>query len=243
MLPLTLAMNKHLLRVGRVPMLEHPLRKMIDAEIQDIHVVVGGESFGPVVAYLGSGSRWGVRISYSVQEKPGGIAEALGMAEPYVSGYPMLVILGDNVFSMDLFNHVNKIRKWTVRPQCILFTVHSDTPERFGVLEFREDGRPTNIIEKPEVPPSNSIVTGIYMYGPEVFGIIKDLQPSARGELEITDVNRHYMRLGQAEVVEMDGHWTDCGTFETLLAAEEIIREEEHGEEEEHVPEDTDSEA
>jgi len=240
LMPLTRFTNKHLLRIGRLPMIEYPLRRMVQAGVRNVHIVVGGESFPPIIRYLESGSRWGISVTYSVQDKPGGIAEALGMAEGVVGNDKMLVILGDNMFDMDLSEEVKRFEISTEEKKAVLFSIHSNTPERFGVLEFGEDGRPTNIIEKPEVPPSNSIVTGVYMYGPEVFSIIKDLQPSERGELEITDVNCHYMKRGLAEVVEMNGHWTDCGTFETLLAAEEMIREdEEHGQEEEHRAEDT----
>ena len=223
--PLTIAMNKHLLRVGKRPMLEHPLRRMIEAGVRNIHVVVGGESFPPVVAYLGSGSRWGIRITYSVQDKPGGIAEALGMAQAVVGNDKMLVVLGDNMFDMDLSEEIRRFKMSTEEKEAVLFSIHSGTPERFGVLQFGEKNEPVDVIEKPTNPPSDQIVTGIYMYTADVFDVIETLKPSGRGELEITDVNRMYVKFGRARIVKMHGRWTDCGTFDTLLVAEEIMEE------------------
>jgi glucose-1-phosphate thymidylyltransferase len=232
--PLTYSVNKHLVRVGELPMVEYPLRKMIQAGIKNIHVVVGGENYPAVVKYLGSGARWNVRITYSIQDRSGGIAEALGMAEPFIKNDKMLVILGDNIFEQDLTSEVNRFCSATDEKQAVLFYRSSETPERFGVLKSEEkDGysqRFTDIIEKPKTFISNLIVVGIYFYTPDVFDIIKTLKPSDRNELEITDVNRLYIKFGLARVIPLSGNWTDCGTFDSLKRAEEQVKEFNHGE-------------
>ena len=222
--PLTAANNKHLLRIGRYPMLEYPLRKMIQAGIKDIHVVTGGEHYPPLIKYLGSGRGWGVNISYSIQDEAGGIAQALGLAESFVGGEKMLVVLGDNLFTMNLLGMANSFKKGKKRSEAILFSRSSKTPERFGVIKY--DGNDVvDIIEKPKEFISNTIITGIYMYTSDVFDIIKTLKPSGRGELEISDINRFYINRKLASIINLGGHWTDCGTFETLIKAEQIIGE------------------
>lgn len=222
--PMTEAVNKHLIRVHHLPMAEYPLRKMIEAGIKDILIVSGGENFAGVVKYFGSGKRWNVNINYAIQDKSGGIAQALSLAENFVGENKVLVCLGDNLWNMDIGVDVNV---FVTKPhgQATLFTIENRTPERFGVFQFDDTGEiPINIIEKPAVAPSNWIVTGIYLYGPEVFDIVKTIKPSDRGELEITDVNRHYLTSGKARIVTMKGWWSDCGTIDTLLQAEEFIK-------------------
>jgi len=222
--PLTFAVNKHLLRVGKLPMLEYPLNKIISAGIRDIHVVTGGENYQAVVKYLGSGSRWDVRITYSIQDKAGGIAEALSLAEPCVSGDKILVVLGDNIFNAGLKEDVKKFKNLKSKSQANLFCYHSNTPERFGVIKYSKEGKVVDIIEKPINPPSNWIITGIYMYTPDVFDVIRTLKPSKRGELEITDVNRFYIKKERVIITPLPGKWTDAGNFETLLKAEEQVQ-------------------
>jgi glucose-1-phosphate thymidylyltransferase len=225
--PLTYSVNKHLIRVGNYPLVEYPLLKMIQAGIKNIHVVVGGENYPAVIKYLGSGSRWNVRFTYSIQDRSGGIAEALGMAEPFVGNDKILVLLGDNIFDEDLSPEVDRFSKSVDARQSVLFYKHSKTPERFGVLKTEEtDGfspRFTDIIEKPKEFISNNIVVGIYLYTPDVFDIIKTLKPSSRNELEITDVNRLYIKFGHARIIPLSGNWTDCGTFESLKTAEKQV--------------------
>jgi len=223
LMPLTISTNKHLLRVGKLPMIEYPLRRLIEAGITDIHVVTGGENYQGVVKYLGSGSRWGVKISYSIQDEAGGIAQALGMAESFAGKSKVLVILGDNVFDMDLRKWVNEFESFDDVFSAYLFSVLSRTPERFGVIKWNDSMKTAlDIIEKPKKFISNDVVVGIYMYTPDVFQKIKTLKPSERGELEITDVNRLYIKGDHAKIVNVTGNWTDCGTFETLMRAEEI---------------------
>jgi len=224
--PLTIATNKHLLRIGKSPMIEYPLSRLIEAGIDNIHVVTGGENYQGVVKYLGSGSRWGVRITYSIQDEAGGIAQALALAEPFVDGDKMVVILGDNIFETSLRNYVEDFKESPVQSEAVLFFQKSDTPHRFGVLKF-EQSRVVDVIEKPKDPPSNKILTGIYMYTPDVFKIIGTLKPSGRGEYEISDVNRYYIKGQSALFAELEGSWTDCGTFETLMKAEFQVDKEE----------------
>jgi glucose-1-phosphate thymidylyltransferase len=222
LMPLTEAMNKHMLRVGKMPMLEHPLRKMVSAGIKDIHIVIGGEHYAPIIRYLGSGYKWGARISYSVQDKAGGIAQAVGLAEPFIGQSKMLVLLGDNVFNMQLRLPVKSFGESTEKSLAYLFSVFSDTPERFGVLSLKGE-KAVDVVEKPTEFVSNWILAGIYLYTSDVFNIIKTLKPSKRGELEISDVNRVYLKTNRAKVWRMPGEWTDCGTFETLNKAEEQV--------------------
>lgn len=221
--PLTHSVNKHLIRVGQLPMVEYPLRSMIGAGVKNFHVVVGGENYPAVIKYLGSGSRWGVRITYSIQDTSGGIAEALGMAEPFVGKDKMLVVLGDNIFNLDLKEYVTYFSKSDKEREAVLFSRFSKTPERFGVLKYDLQGRAEDVIEKPRDFISDKILVGIYMFTPDVFDIIKTLKPSERGELEITDVNRLYIKFGYSKIVNFEEDWTDCGTFDTLADAEEQV--------------------
>jgi glucose-1-phosphate thymidylyltransferase len=228
LLPLTLSVNKHLLRVGNLPMVEYPLRKMIQAGINNIHVIVGGENYPAVVKYLGSGVKWNVRITYSIQDRSGGIAEALGMAEPFIGKDKMLVILGDNIFDDSLVEPVQDFIKTEGLMKSFLFPYLSDHPEKFGCIVIK-DGKYIDVIEKPIEPPSRLILTGIYLYTSYVFDIIKTLKPSVRNELEITDVNRLYIQSGLAEFYHLTGRWTDCGTFESLKVAEAQVKEDSDG--------------
>jgi len=226
--PLTIVTNKHMLRVGHWPMIEYPLIKMIDAGIKNIHVVTGGENYQGVVKYLGSGSRWDVRITYSIQDEAGGIAQALALAEPFVNGNKMLVLLGDNIFSMDLKEIVEDFRTAEDNSMATVFCKHSENPERFGVLKYdRIDDEilAIDVIEKPEKPPSDMVLTGMYLYTADVFDVIRGNKPSERGELEITDVNRHYIKNSKCNIVQVKGAWTDCGTFATLIKAEQQVKE------------------
>ncbi len=220
--PMTEVVNKHLVRVYDFPMAEWPLRKMIEAGITEIMIVTGGENFAAVVKYFGSGSKWNINIVYAIQDQAGGIAEALGLAEGFVGESKMMVCLGDNLWSMDMKEYVNAFR--IASPGIAgLFIIQSSTPERFGVVKFADD-LPVDIIEKPVNFVSDWAVAGVYFFGPEVFEVIKTLHPSGRGELEITDVNRFYLKAGKARIMRMGGWWSDCGTMESLVQTEELIK-------------------
>ncbi len=222
--PMTDVINKHLIRVLDLPMAEYPLRQMIACGIEDIFIVTGGENFAGVVKYFGSGSKWDVRITYAIQDRPGGIAQALGMAEQFAGKDKVLVCLGDNIWSSGIREQVTKFAgapaDWAA-----LWTIESDDPRRFGVVQFDKNGiAPVDVVEKPKDPPSSWILPGIYAYGHRVFEVIKTLTPSDRGELEISDVNRHYIKAGRARIFKMSGWWSDCGTMDSLLQTERLLR-------------------
>ena len=220
--PMTSVINKHLIRVVDFPMAEWPLFKMIESGIQDIMIVTGGENFAAVVKYFGSGVKWGCRFVYAIQDKAGGIAQALSLAEKFIGHDKMMVCLGDNLWNMNIKDYVNNFHT-APTDSAGLFIIQSDTPERFGVLQFGQDG-PVDVIEKPKKFVSNWVVAGVYLYGHEVFKIIKDLHPSLRGELEITAVNRFYIKSGKARIIRMSGWWSDCGTIDSLMQTEELIK-------------------
>lgn len=218
--PLTKVTNKHLLPVGRYPMIYHPIGKLAEAGIRDILVVTGKEHMGAVVGTLGSGRDLGLELTYRVQDHAGGIAEALGLAESFVAGDKCVVILGDNVFEDGIAPHV---RNYAGREGAMLLLKEVPDPGRYGVAEI-EGGRIVSIEEKPARPKSPFCVTGIYMYDPAVFGVIRGLRPSARGELEITDVNNAYLAMGRLSFGMLSGWWTDAGTFESLALANNLAK-------------------
>ncbi len=218
--PLTKVTNKHLLPVGSEPMIFHPIKKLLGAGIRDVLVVTGTEHMGAVVGLLGSGRDFDCRFTYRVQDEPGGIAQALGLAADFARGGRMIVVLGDNIFEDNLNPYVDAFARQEKGARILLKEV--DHPERFGVAELKEN-RLAGIIEKPEAPKSSHVVTGIYMYDTAVFDIIAGLRPSARRELEITDVNNAYISRGEMEFDVLKGWWTDAGTFESLARANALV--------------------
>lgn len=221
--PLTKVTNKHLLPVGRKPMIYYPIEKLTGIGIQEILIVTGVEHMGDVVGLLGSGREFGCRFTYKVQDEAGGIAQALGLAENFANGQSLAVILGDNIFQGSLKGHAEQFLAQKQGARLLLKEV-SD-PERFGVVEIR-DGNVVGIEEKPTQPKSNYAIIGVYFYDSMVFDIIRTLEPSARGELEITDVNNAYVRQRQLTSAVLDGWWTDAGTFESLIRASELVQRE-----------------
>lgn len=214
--PLTKVTNKHLLPVGRKPMIYHPIGKLTEAGIEEILIVTGVEHMGDIVNLLGSGREFGCQFTYKVQDKAGGIAEALGLAERYIDSDRMIVILGDNIFQDALTPFVKRYLAQPAGAKILVKEV-SD-PQRFGVAEMK-DGKVLSIEEKPKRPKSKFAVTGIYFYDNEVFKMIKQLKPSGRGELEITDVNNAYLAKGALTCDILSGWWSDAGTFESLEKA------------------------
>lgn len=217
--PLTKVTNKHLLPVGKYPMIYYPIYKLIEAGISDILIVTGKEHMGSVVNLLGSGYEFGVEFTYKIQDQPGGIAQALSLAEHFVKGDKCVVILGDNIFEDNISEYVHKFKNQDRGAKILLKEVPD--PERFGVAELKGE-KIVSIEEKPKNPKSNYCVTGIYMYDSKVFEIIKTLKPSGRGELEITDVNNAYISEGNLTYDILKGSWTDAGTFESLRRANEL---------------------
>jgi len=216
--PLTKLYNKHMLPVGDRPMIGHAIAKVKEAGIRDVVLVTGRESAGAFIAYLGSGREEGLSITYRIQEEAGGIAEALAQAESAVDPDDKIVVmLGDNLFEESLKPH---LEAFAAQPDGAMVLVKRvSDPRRYGVPVFDESGRIVRIEEKPERPASDLCVTGIYFYHADVFGIIRRLKPSRRGELEITDVNNVYAAAGKLTHRTLTGWWTDAGTFDSLHEA------------------------
>ena len=208
--PLTNITNKHLLPVYDAPMIYYPLRALVQAGIEDIMIVCGGNHAGEFLRLLGNGSEFGLKhLNYTYQQNEGGIAEALGLCEHFVEDDRTVVFLGDNIIQTDLTEPVRRFSEQPGGARILLKEVKD--PRDYGVVRFGESGEVAEIIEKPEDPPSNYAVVGIYMYDAEVFDIIKTLEPSDRGELEITDVNNAYLKRGKLKHSVLEGWWADAG--------------------------------
>jgi len=222
--PLTSVTNKHLLPVYDKPMIYYPIQALVNAGIDDIMLVTGGQSAGDFLRLLGNGAEFGLKhLNYSYQAQAGGIAEALGLTRDFVGNNKFVVILGDNIIQKNIAKPVADFAQQEDGAKILLAEV--DNPQAYGVAEI-VDGRVIGITEKPAEPKSNWIVTGIYLYGPEVFDIIPELEPSKRGELEITDVNNEFIRRGKMTFDYIDGWWADCGeSIDWLLRANNKVAE------------------
>ncbi len=216
--PLTKVTNKHLLPISDKPMIYYPIEKLTGVGIEEILIVTGTEHMGDVVNLLGSGKDFGCRFTYKVQDEAGGIAQALGLAENFVGDDSMTVILGDNIFQTSLQKAIDSYPNKGA--QILLKEV--DDPERFGVAEVEGD-KIIGIEEKPDQPRSKLAVTGVYMYDAKVFDYIRELEPSERGELEITDVNNRYIKQEAMRFSVMDGWWTDAGTPASYRRANKLV--------------------
>jgi glucose-1-phosphate thymidylyltransferase len=219
--PLTKITNKHLLPVFDKPMIYYPIQALINAGIDDIMIVTGGNFAGHFLQLLGNGKEFGLKhLNYTYQEGEGGIADALSLVEHFADDEAVCVVLGDNIIENNIKQAKEDYEKQCGGAKILLKKVHD--PNRFGVPEL--DGEKVlNIVEKPKDPKSDFAVIGIYFFDNTVFDIIKTLKPSDRGELEITDVNNHYINRGEMTWNELDGWWTDAGTFESLLHASNLI--------------------
>ncbi len=225
LLPMTRVTNKHLLPVYDRPMIYYPIQQLVHAGIDDILVVTGGNHAGDFLRLLGNGREFGLEhVNYTYQEGEGGIAEALGLAEHFADGQPLCVILGDNIFQDPIAPAVRAYEAAGGRGGMVLLKEVGD-PERFGVAVV-EDGRVTRIVEKPADPPGRMAVTGCYFYDERVFEIIHGLEPSQRGELEITDVNNRYLAWGELRHHVLEGWWTDAGTVTSLHRAGTLVEAE-----------------
>lgn len=222
--PMTKLVNKHLLPVGDQPMIIHAIRKVKEAGITDILIVTSREAAGMFISFLGSGEEEGVHLTYRIQEQAGGIAEALALAKPFVADEEkFIVLLADNLFEESLREHLDAFRNQKSGAMVLLKQV--EDPRRYGVPAFNESGtRIVGIEEKPEEPKSSYSVTGVYMYDRDVFKRIQHIKPSARGELEITDVNNAYALTGELCFRKLEGWWIDAGTFDSLYMASRLIR-------------------
>ncbi len=219
--PLTAVTNKHLLPVYDQPMIYYPIQTLVNAGITDIMIVTGGNSAGDFLKLLGNGKAFGLKhLNYTYQEGEGGIAAALSLVEHFAGGKPICVVLGDNIIQGNIRQAADSYLQQGGGAKILLKRVTD--PQRFGVPQL--DGkRVLQIEEKPSQPKSEYAVIGIYMYDAEVFQIIRTLKPSGRGELEITDVNNAYITRGNMTWDELDGWWSDAGTFESLLHASNLV--------------------
>jgi glucose-1-phosphate thymidylyltransferase len=219
--PLTRVTNKHLLPIYDKPMVYYPIQTLVNAGITDILLVSGGKNAGEFLRLLGDGRDFGLHhVNYTYQDGEGGIAEALGLAEYFAGGEPICVVLGDNIIENNICSAVEGFKKQKDGAKILLKQV--DGAERFGVAEIKGN-RVVGIEEKPKAPKSDYAVIGIYMYDKTVFQKIKRLKPSGRGELEITDVNNFYIQENRLTYEVLDGWWTDAGTFESLLRANNLV--------------------
>ena len=218
--PLTEITNKHLLPVGKEPMIWHPVRQLVMSDITDIMIITSTHHMGSVVNSLGSGRRFGCEFTYRVQEEAGGIAHALALARQFANGGQIAVLLGDNIFEYSIAPYVDEFREQEKGGRVLLKEVGN--PERFGIAALDEK-LILHIEEKPSQPKSNYAAVGCYMYDAEVFDIIDRIDPSVRGELEITAVNNEYIARGLLQYSFVRGRWTDAGTFESLNEANELM--------------------
>ena len=220
--PLTKVTNKHLLPVGKEPMIFNPIRQLLSAGITDILVVTGKDHMGEIVRLLGSGSDFDCNFTFRVQEKAGGIADALALAKVFANGDRIVVILGDNILTHSIRKYVDAFKKQPAGAKVLLKRVGD--PERFGVAALDERNKMImQIEEKPENPRSDYAVIGVYMYDPLVFDVIQSITPSERGELEITSVNNWYVEQNTMTYDIIEGEWTDAGTFESLQQANNLL--------------------
>src|SRR3989339_119851 len=220
--PLTRITNKHLLPVYDKPMVYYTIQTLVEAGIQDIMIVTGGNNAGDFLRLIGNGQEFGLRhINYTYQRGEGGIAEALGLTEHFADGSKIVVVLGDNLIGGSIKKCVDKFRRQEKGARVLVKKVQD--PERFGVAEIK-NGKIVSIEEKPKKPKSCYVITGIYMYDEKVFDIIKTLKPSGRGEFEITDVNNAYLKKNELSYDILNCWWTDCGLPETLYRAATLVR-------------------
>ena len=221
--PLTLVTNKHLLPIYDKPLIYYPLEAMARAGVEEVLVITNPEHAGHFLRLLRTGQEFGLKLTYELQEQAGGLAQAVGLAESFARGSKLLVLLGDNIFTHDLRPAVDAFREQ--ERGALIFAVEVDEPQHYGVVEMR-DGRVIGIEEKPAEPKSNLAQTGIYLYDERVFSFMERLAPSARGELEITDLNNVYVQEQSMRCEVLDGYWIDAGTsHDELLAANVRVAE------------------
>ena len=222
--PLTLSTSKQLLPIYDKPLIYYSLTTLMLAGIREFLIITTPEEIDQFKRLLSDGSQWGIELSYAIQDHPGGIAQAFLIGREFLAGHPSALILGDNIFYGTGLRDMLREAAEQVRGATV-FACWVDDPERYGVIEFDEAHRPLRIIEKPKAPKSNYAVTGIYFYDERVVDVVREMKPSARGELEITDLNQWYLEQGELHVERFGrGYaWLDAGTHESLLEASQFI--------------------
>ncbi len=218
--PLTKITSKQLLPIYNRPMIYYPLNTLIKAGIKEILIIVSPERAGDYLNLLGSGKEFGVKFTYEIQDKPEGLAQAFIIGENFIDQENVAMILGDNIFEDDFSEDIKNFKGGAK-----IFAKHVPDPERFGVVKFNDELKAEKIVEKPQEFLSNYAVTGLYVYDKKIVEIAKNMKPSPRGELEITDVNNYYLEKGELEVAMVNGEWLDAGTFESLLKAQNFAKE------------------
>jgi len=218
--PLTKITSKQLLPIYNRPMIYYPLNTLIKAGIKEILIIVSPERAGDYLNLLGSGKEFGVKFTYEIQDKPEGLAQAFIIGQNFIDEEDVTMILGDNIFEDDFAEDIKNFKGGAK-----VFAKKVSDPERFGVVKFDENMKAQKIVEKPQEFLSNHAVTGLYVYDNRVVEVAKNMKPSARGELEITDVNNWYLEKGELEVATVNGEWLDAGTFESLLKAQNFAKE------------------
>ncbi len=218
--PLTKITSKQLLPIYDRPMIYYPLNTLIKAGIKEILIIVAPERAGDYLNLLGSGKEFGVKFTYEIQDKPEGLAQAFIIAENFIDQESVTMILGDNIFEDDFSDEIKNFKSGAK-----IFAKKVSDPERFGVIKLDENLKPELIVEKPKEKISDLAVTGLYVFDNRVIEIAKNIKPSERGELEITDLNNWYLKKGELEVAMVNGEWLDAGTFDSLLRAQNIAKE------------------
>ncbi|HAS85088.1 MAG TPA: spore coat protein [Candidatus Yonathbacteria bacterium] len=221
--PLTRVTSKQLLPIYNRPMIYYPLNTLIKAGIKEILIIIAPEKAGEFLNLLGSGKDFGVKFTYEIQDKPRGLPEAFIIGENFLDNDDVVMILGDNIFEKDLSEDIRSFKSGGR-----VFAVEVEDPERSGVVEFDKNMKVLSIEEKPEHPKSNFIIPGLFIYDSRVIQFAKELEPSRRGELEITDIHKKYLELGELDVKKFSGEWIDAGTFDSLLRANQLAQEKLH---------------
>ncbi len=222
LLPLTRSTNKHLLPVYDKPMIYYPIETLKKAGIKDILVITGTHHAGSVFHLLGSGKEFGVNFTFRVQDEAGGLPQAIGLAKEFAGNDKFVSINGDNILFDDIGPFVKEFEKGSEKSRVLLYETTKEEAAKAGVAVL--DGeKVTKVIEKPKDPPTNWVVVGVYMYTPHVFEIIKNLKPSSRGELEISDIHNYYIKDGSLKASKLKKGWLDAGSFDELLRANNIV--------------------